>query len=320
MKLPQGRHMAESSKFRFVHDPNQDVEGDLERILRLLEHARELGLTVELVDTNRISEEERMKLYFDSVVGSVIQKAAIRRVFGSNRNPGLMFGRSVPALQIIKDGLCVDVYPQKRSIVDGQERTILTYLEGSLKALELHSSERYLDHARFSFEHDLHRAAVLYCLLALDAFIWRRLWGRKDLDWVGPDGRRYKHSSVDFVYSYSRRTREMYSYPEQYDVIKKNNERLFKQLSDSDSFLLRQAVKIGLVNPDEANLVKRLRTLRNFCSHFNPFEKTLDRFNEAVESLGISRPANAEDLKELAKLAIEKTSELLKLWENRVVT
>lgn len=311
--------MVESTKVRFVYDPNQDVEGDLERILRLLEHGRQLGLEVEIVDTNKISDDERMKLYFDSIVGSVIQKAAIRRVFGSNRNPGLSFGRDVPALQIIRGDICVDVYPQQRSIVDGQKKTILTYLESSLKALEFHSSERYLEYAKLSFEYKLHRAAVLYCLFALDAFVWRTLWGRKDMEWVGPDGHHYMHSSVDFVYSYSRKTREMYPYPEQYDTLKKSNEEAFRELRDSDTFLLRQAVKVGLVKPDEAGLVKKLRTLRNFCSHFNPFEKTLERFNEDIESLGLRRPTKPEDLEELAQLTIRKTSELLKLWENRVV-
>jgi hypothetical protein len=94
---------------------------------------------------------------------------------------------------------------------------------------------------------------------------------------------------------------------------------MFRELRDSDSFLLRQAVKIGLVKPDEASLVRKLRTLRNFCSHFDPFEKTLESFNDAVESLGIRRPSGGEGLEELAKLAIEKTFELLERWEKRVV-
>jgi hypothetical protein len=311
--------MADSTKFRLVYDPNQDVEGSLDRILRLLEHAGQLGIEVELVDTTRISDDERMKLYFDSIVGSVMQKAAIRRIFGSNKNPGLSFGRYTPALQVIQDGFCIDVYPQKRSIVDGQRKTIPTYLESSLKALEFHSPQRYLEYAKLSCDHKLYRSAVLHCLLALDAFIWRTLWGHKDMDWVGPDGRHYTHSSVDFVYSYSRKSREMYPYPEQFDAIKKRNEKAFKQLRDSDALLLRQAVKIGLVKPLEASLVKKLRTLRNYCSHFNPFEKTLERFNEDVESLGLRRPSRPEDLQELAQLTIMKTSELLKLWENRVV-
>jgi hypothetical protein len=155
----------------------------------------------------------------------VIQKTAIRKIFGSNQNAGMSFGRYVPALQIIKAGICIDVYPQQRSIVDGQKKTIITYLESNLKALEFHSSERSLEYATLSFEHKLHRATVLYCLLALDAFIWRTLWGRKDIDWVGPDGHQYRHSSVDFVYSYSRKTREMYPYPKQYDALKKGNEK-----------------------------------------------------------------------------------------------
>lgn len=311
--------MTASTKLRLIYDPNQDVEGSLDRIIRLLEHAGQLGVDVELVDTNRISDDERMELYFDSIVGSVMQKAAMRRIFGSNRNPGMSFGRYTPALQVIKDGYCVDVYPQKRSIVDGQRKTILTYLESSLKALEFHSPRRYLEYAKLSYDHKLYRSAVLHCLLALDAFIWRTLWGKKDIDWIGPDGRQYKHSSIDFVYSYSRKTREMYPYPQQYDALKESNKKLFKQLSDSDSFLLSQAVRIGLVKPDEAGLVKKLRTLRDFCSHFNPFEKTIERFNEDVESLGIPRPTNAEDLEELAKLAVEETSRILGLWEKRVV-
>jgi len=195
----------------------------------------------------------------------------------------------------------------------------MTYLESSLKALEFHSCRRYLEDAKLSFQDKLHRPTVLYCLLALDAFIWRSLWGRKDVDWIGPDGHHYTHSSVDFVYSYSRKTREMFPYPEQYDILKKSDEKIFRQLSDSDSFLLRQAVKVGIIKPHEADLVKKLRTLRNFCSHFNPFEKTLEKFTEVVESLWVRRPSYAEDLEELAKLAIERASELLELWEKRVM-
>jgi len=313
-----GTDLTESTKFRLIYDPNQDVEGSLDRTLRLLERARQLGIEVELVDTTQISEDERMRLYFDSIVGSVMQKAAIRRVFGSNTNPGLSFGRYTPALQVIQNGFCIDVYPQKRSIVDGQRKTILTYLESSLKALEFHSPRRYLEFAKLSYDHKLYRSAVLHCLLALDAFIWRTLWGKKDMDWVGPDGRQYKHSSVDFVYSYSRKSRGMYPNPDQYDNIKKSNEKSFKKLKDSDSFLLGQAVKIGLVKPHEVSLVKKLRTLRNFCSHFNPFEKTLEQFNDTIEALGLRRPAKPEDLEELAQLTIGKTSELLECWENRV--
>ena len=307
------------TKIRFVYGSHEHVEPDVERILLLLERTKQLGVNVEIVDTSRISDKERMKLYLDSIVGSVIQKATIRRVFGSNRDPGCKFGRQVPAMQIIDAEVCVDIYPQKRSIVDGQEKTIMAYLESSLKALEFHSSRRYLEDAKLSFQHKLHRATVLYCLLTLDAFIWRSLWGRKDIDWIGPDGRHYRHSSVDFVYSYSRKTREMYPYPEQFDALKKSNEKMFSQLGDSDSFLLRQAIKVGIVKPHEADLVKKLRTLRNFCSHFNPFEKTLESFTGVVESLGIRRPGHAEDLEELAKLAIEKASELLELWEERVM-
>ena len=80
----------------------------------MLKTLQEFGIDVRIVDTTSLSDDKRTRPYFDAIVGAVIQKAAIRQVFGSRRNPAFLFGRQVPALLVYDKAytppICVDVY------------------------------------------------------------------------------------------------------------------------------------------------------------------------------------------------------------------
>ena len=104
---------------------------NVDKALEYLKRLQELGIVVEIIDTKELSDSDRWKLYSDAIVGSMVQKAAIRRVFGSNRDPGFMFGKQVPALLVKDDHICMDIYPQIRSIVDGEYHSIESYLQAS---------------------------------------------------------------------------------------------------------------------------------------------------------------------------------------------
>lgn len=259
-----------------------------------------------------------MKLYADAITGAVIQKAEIRRVFGSNRTPEFLFGKQVPALLVRQKGICVDVYPQRRSLIDGQRHSIESYLENSIKVLEFSSAEQHLQEAKTALANGLNRAAIIISLLALDGFIWRVLWGKKDARVVGPDGKRHPISSVDFVYRYARKSDSDFPNPNQFKAMKERNRELFKELRDSDGYLLKHALSEGVVKPHEADTVRQLRIIRNFCAHFNPYEKTLAQYHEAVTSLGLDASVTFSKLDELAQLIIRQTEELLSAWKSRV--
>jgi hypothetical protein len=270
-----------------------------------------------------LDDDERTRPYFDAIVGAVIQKAAIRQVFGSRRTAALVFGRQVPALLVYDTSytppICVDVYPQKQSIVDGTRRSIESYLNDALKTLEPSAGYRlYIGKAKQALQSNQSEAAVLYAVQAIDSFIWRVLWGQNDITWVGIDERRHKWSSVDFVSQYSLKPSRDFPNPEQLEMLEKNNKGLFKKLRDSDSFLLGQAVHLGIAQESEREVVKALRNIRNVCAHFSPYEVTLSRYRKALVKLGITVQPSFRDIEQVAQTVVERASSILTLWESRL--
>ena len=322
IQLPENRQIR-STRIVFYYDSSvQPEDCDVKRILDTLKRLQELKANVKIVDTAGYSDEERTHPYFDAITGAVIQRAAIRQVFGSKRMPAFLFGRQVPALLIYDEAytppICVDVYPQRRSIIDGTRRSIESYVDDALKTLELSAAYgHYLDEARLALENRLYRAAVLYAVLAIDGFVWRTLWGQKDITWIGVDDRHHKWSSVDFVYQYALRSRSDFTYPEQFEKLKEKNKSLFRKLKDSDSFLLGQAVKLGIVNDRDRELVRALRTVRNFCAHFNPYEVTVGLYRTALHKLGITDQPSFKEIEQVAKVAVEKATYILRSWTNQ---
>jgi hypothetical protein len=95
----------------------------IDMVLENLEEFRRQGIDVQVVDTTRMSEQELQSAYIPAIMPSVSKKYRVRRIFGSNRHAGSMFGRGVPVL-VIRDpsGKTVgDVFPHEQS---GQVITI----------------------------------------------------------------------------------------------------------------------------------------------------------------------------------------------------
>ncbi|MBD3159786.1 MAG: hypothetical protein GF309_13470 [Candidatus Lokiarchaeota archaeon] len=82
--------------------------------------------SLEMIDTAVWNDTQRFDAYGDVIKVSVIKRSAIRRVYGSNRNPAMNFGEGVPSLVIYdEDGHPVDAYPREEN---GSIITIWDYL------------------------------------------------------------------------------------------------------------------------------------------------------------------------------------------------
>lgn len=91
------------------------------------------GQPIQIVDTGKMTEDQRMTAYIRALTPSVLQKYRVRKVFGTQRNAGVFFGRGVPALVVWPDDgdFPVDVYPHEKL---GRTVTIYEYLTAPLKA------------------------------------------------------------------------------------------------------------------------------------------------------------------------------------------
>ncbi len=106
----------------------------LEQTLQLLWELEDQGVSCELVDTDKWTEEQLRDLY-DQAVGSAVRNGyGIREAFGSRGDGRLGFGKYVPALLVYDDAdRCIAVYPH----LEGERRVdIPEYLVGLLRGRE----------------------------------------------------------------------------------------------------------------------------------------------------------------------------------------
>ncbi len=108
-----------------------NVRADLKKILALLEKLKKAKkLDYKVIDTAEMSDSQRSKAYIDVIGPSVFNKYEIRRVFGTNRQSGVSFGKEQPALYVAGD--IWDVFPHRKN---GKVTTIESFLEHLMKSL-----------------------------------------------------------------------------------------------------------------------------------------------------------------------------------------
>ena len=114
-----------STKHQPLDAPANEGFHEVTNLLWLLEKK---GVNHEIIDTDSLSEEEMQEAYLAAVVPSVFKKFGIRRVFGSRRRSGWLFGRGAPALLVYEEGeeYPSDVYPHDMG--QGKVRTIRSFL------------------------------------------------------------------------------------------------------------------------------------------------------------------------------------------------
>lgn len=87
------------------------------------------GMDCQLVVVDYLSDGEREIVYGKAIGSSVSRKYAIRRVFGSRKHSGWLFGKGVPALFVYEDEVSMfptDVYPHEEG---NRTMTVRDYLE-----------------------------------------------------------------------------------------------------------------------------------------------------------------------------------------------
>ena len=89
----------------------------LEEALEFLPRLEAKGISVEIVDSSKLSREELREAYFEASQPAVVKHFGVRLVFGSRRRGGgPFFGKEIPALLVYEEGAKYpsDVYPHQK--------------------------------------------------------------------------------------------------------------------------------------------------------------------------------------------------------------
>jgi hypothetical protein len=100
---------------------------DLHQIFSDLNVLEKLWLPCERTDTAGMTKGDIITAYGQAILPSVYKKYRVRRVFGSRKSSGWLFGKQVPALLVFggDERLPTDVYPHEQ---EGREVTISDYI------------------------------------------------------------------------------------------------------------------------------------------------------------------------------------------------
>jgi len=101
--------------------PRSDAD-KIRSVLTKLAKANKVEFSV--VETAKMTEDERFGEYAKAIVPSIFNKYQVRKVFGTNRQSGIFFGREEPALLV--EGKRNDIYPH---IKNGKTVTIEDFLK-----------------------------------------------------------------------------------------------------------------------------------------------------------------------------------------------
>ncbi len=109
-------------------DARVSKDFQVEEIRAMLEQLTTRGVRFEIVETSTLPDEALMEAYLEAVKSAVWRKYRVRQVFGSQRHPGRLFGKEVPALVVYEreNHAPSDVYPHEEG---GRIVTIREFLE-----------------------------------------------------------------------------------------------------------------------------------------------------------------------------------------------
>lgn len=102
-----------------------NVRSDSKKIILLLDKLKKSKkLDYKIVDTSKMTDSERLTAYINVIGPSVFNKYEVRRVFGTNRQSGIFFGKEQPALFL--EGDIWEIFPHRK---DGKDVLIENFLE-----------------------------------------------------------------------------------------------------------------------------------------------------------------------------------------------
>lgn len=113
-------------QLEFYYDSIRSDRKLVEKITSKLKKLKGKVANIKSVDICNETKDKRYDLYSKTWTPSVFKKYRIRKVFGTQRNPGTLFGE-VPALLVYddSDNFPSDVYPHDKH---GKVETIEEYL------------------------------------------------------------------------------------------------------------------------------------------------------------------------------------------------
>ena len=108
--------------------PGERNEG-IDAVPALLNQLMKRGAEVELVDTAHVTEKDRIGMYTRVALPAVYRHYEVKRMLGTNRHSGCLFGAEVPALLVTNGDSVGDTYPHRKG---DRITTIHAFLTGLL--------------------------------------------------------------------------------------------------------------------------------------------------------------------------------------------
>ena len=99
-------------RLQFYYDKQRSDMGEVSRLIERLKDLKSKSLQIRILDIGNMPKDEVFKIYANAWRPSVHKKYKIRRVFGTHRQPGILFGRK-PALLVYEadSEYPTDIYP-----------------------------------------------------------------------------------------------------------------------------------------------------------------------------------------------------------------
>jgi len=113
-------------RLEFYHDEQKSNIEEVSRLIKKLQNLKKKNIQIKIMDISSMSKDEIFKIYERAWRPSVYKKYKIRCVFGSHRQPGILFGKK-PALLVYETEAeyPTDVYPHD---IHGKVVTIEDFL------------------------------------------------------------------------------------------------------------------------------------------------------------------------------------------------
>ncbi len=109
----------------YAHPTETNIRSDVNKITQLLNKLKKVKkLDYKIIDTSKMTDSERFNAYSSTIGPSVFNKYEVRRVFGTNRQSGIFFGKEQPALLV--QGDVWEIFPHMKN---GKVKSIESFLE-----------------------------------------------------------------------------------------------------------------------------------------------------------------------------------------------
>jgi len=99
-------------RLEFYYDKQKSDVEEVSKLTEKLLNLKKKNLQLKIIDISNIPKDEVFKIYANAWRPSIYKKYKIRRVFGSHRQPGILFGKK-PALLVYEaePEYPTDIYP-----------------------------------------------------------------------------------------------------------------------------------------------------------------------------------------------------------------